>query len=145
MSPEYIGIIIGIVFIVPTVYIINSKGFDDWAWPFFLVTLPIWYMLFGLLALDGTVIMQELLYGIPYLATGLFLWKINPEFRLTRPLLGIAWLSHGFYDYYHNWFFVNPGVFSWYPAFCAVVDIVVGVYLLSGGPNFGKTRSEYSN
>lgn len=138
MSPEYIGIIIGIVFIVPTIYTINTKGFDDWAWPFFLLTLPVWYMLFGLLALDGTAIMQELLYGIPYLATGLFLWKVKPEFPLARILLAIAWISHGFYDYYHDSFFVNPGVFSWYPAFCAVVDIFVGVYLLSGLPKFRK-------
>jgi len=44
-------------------------------------------------------------------------------------MLALAWTSHGLYDYYHDFFFVNPGVFSWYPAFCAVVDILVGAYL----------------
>jgi hypothetical protein len=128
VSPEIIGIIIGLVFIVPTIYIIRQRDLDAWAWPLFLVTLPVWYMLFGLLAMDGTAILNELLYGLPYIATGLLVWKMKSVPVLI--LVAVAWISHGFYDYYHDVFFVNPGVFSWYPAFCALVDISVGGYLL---------------
>lgn len=128
MSPEIIGIIIGLIFIIPTIYIIRQRGLDAWAWPLFLVTLPIWYMLFGLLAMDGTAILNELLYGLPYIATGLLVWKMKSAPVLI--LVAVAWISHGFYDHYHDVFFVNPGVFSWYPAFCALVDISVGGYLL---------------
>lgn len=85
-------------------------------------------MLFGLLALNGAAIMKELLFGLPYIAAGLIVWRFKS--RMTLYVIAIAWLSHGFYDYYHDMFFVNPGVFDWYPAFCALVDITVGVYLL---------------
>lgn len=128
MSSDIVGMIIGVVFIVPTIFIINKRGFDDWAWPFFLATLPLYYMLFGVLAMDGKAIGLELLFGLPYILVGWLLWKAS--FRLAWLLISLAWISHGFYDYYHDVLFINPGVFNWYPAFCALVDIVVGVYLL---------------
>ncbi|MEP6390231.1 MAG: hypothetical protein ABJ056_09945 [Halioglobus sp.] len=135
MSPEMldvvIGVIVGIVFVCPTIYMIQKRRFDDWAWPLFLASLPIWYMLFGVLALDGKAIALELLIGLPYLITAYVTWRMRSSMILI--VLGIAWLSHGFYDYYHDVFFVNPGVFGWYPAFCAVVDMTVGSYLLYRG------------
>ena len=85
-------------------------------------------MLFGMLTMDATVVMLELLYGLPYLCLGLLVWRIKSPFTLL--IIALAWLSHGFYDLYHDVFFVNPGVFSWYPIFCGVVDLVVGIYLL---------------
>lgn len=123
-----IGIVIGVVFVVPTIYIIRKRGLGDWAWPFFLASLPVWYMLFGVLALDGAAIALEALAGLPYFITAFLTWRIRS--RVMHVVLGIAWLSHGFYDYYHDVFFINPGVFAWYPAFCAVVDIAIGGYLL---------------
>ena len=127
MSPEIIGLIIGVVFIVPTIYLIRRKAWDSLAWPAFLITLPVYYMLFGVLAMDGDAIFKELLYGLPYIATGLALWRMKSRWMIT--VVAAAWLSHGLYDFYHDVFFVNPGVFSWYPAFCALVDVAVATYL----------------
>ena len=98
------------------------------AWPFFLITLPVYYMLFGVLAMDGTVILTEFLYGLPYILTGLLAWRMRSKGALL--VVAIAWLSHGFYDFYHDILFINPDVFSWYPAFCAIVDVTVAGYLL---------------
>ena len=98
------------------------------AWPFFLVTLPVYYMLFGVLAMDGTVILTEFLFGLPYILTGLLAWRMRSKAALL--VVAIAWLSHGFYDFYHDILFINPGVFSWYTAFCAIVDVTVAGYLL---------------
>ena len=128
MSPDLLGLIIGVVFIFPTIYLIKTKRWDAIAWPMFLVTLPIYYMLFGLLAGDGSVVMQELLYGLPYIVTGLIVWRMRSKAAMV--VIALAWISHGLYDFYHDLFFVNPGVFSWYPAFCAFVDVVVGGYIL---------------
>ena len=128
MSPELIGVVLGLVFVVPTIYLARRNQFESFAWPMFLVTLPIWYMLFGVLAMNGTTVLNELLFGLPYIATGLFVWRAKTA--LSYLVLAIAWLSHGFYDYYHPLLFINEGVFSWYPAFCAVVDMIVGIYLL---------------
>ena len=128
MSPDVIGLIIGVIFIVPTIYLIRSRAWDSLAWPAFLITLPVYYMLFGLLAMDGNAIFKELLYGLPYIAIGIALWRMRSRWMIA--VVAVAWLSHGLYDFYHDVFFVNPGVFSWYPAFCALVDVAVAIYLL---------------
>ena len=120
--------VIGIAFIVPTIYLIRNKRWDALAWPLFLITLPVYYMLFGVLAMDAKVVLQELLYGLPYILTGFAVWRIRSRWTLIA--IALAWLSHGLYDFYHDLFFENPGVFSWYPAFCALVDIAVAGYLL---------------
>ena len=143
MSPELIGIAVGIGVVVPTIYFIRKREFDSRVWPVFLFTLPVYYMLFGLLAMNGTVILNELLFGLPYIATGLIVWRIKS--RLSLYLIAIAWLSHGFYDYYHDLLFVNPGVFSWYPAFCAVVDLAVGGYLLADSKRLTQSFKTHSS
>jgi hypothetical protein len=130
--PELIGLIVGVVFVLPTIYLARKNNTESWAWPLFLISLPVWYMLFGLLAMDSTTILNELLFGLPYILTGLIAWRFKTPLMLV--VLAIAWLSHGLYDYYHeyhNFLFVNAGVFSWYPAFCAAVDLAVGTYLLA--------------
>ena len=128
MSSNLIGVIVGIAFVFPAVYLVRKQKFDQWFWPITLATLPIYYMLFGLLVLDSQAILMELLYGLPYIATGLLVWRLKS--KVTVIIIAIAWLSHGFYDYYHDVLFINLGVFAWYPAFCGIVDIVVGSYLL---------------
>ena len=140
MSPEFIGIFIGVGFVVPTIYIVRKTQIDSWAWPLFLATLPVYYMLFGLLAQDGAAILKELLFGIPYFATALIAWRVKSQ--LIHYVIALAWLSHGFYDYYHDLFFVNPGVFSWYPAFCALVDVAVGGYLLVTSKRFASVQED---
>jgi hypothetical protein len=127
-SYNLLGLVIGILFIAPTIYLVRSKNWDKLAWPLFLITLPVYYMLFGVLALDAKVIFLELLYGLPFMAAGLLAWQMRSARALL--IIAVAWLGHGFYDFYHDIFFVNPGVFSWYPAFCAIIDISVAAYLL---------------
>ena len=127
-SPNLSGLIIGIIFIFPTIYFIRNKNWDSVAWPLFLMTLPVYYMLFGVLAMDGSAVLYELLYGLPFIMTGLLVWRMRSKNALI--IVALAWMSHGFYDFYHDHFFLNSGVFNWYPAFCAIVDVTVGVYLL---------------
>ena len=137
MSPDLIGIILGIALVVPTLYVVRSQGVDAWAWSAILATLPLYYMLMGLLAEDTSVIWLELLYGLPYVITALIVRTQTSRWALIA--LALAWLSHGLYDYYHDVFFVNPGVFTWYPAFCALIDVVVGLYLLARVRSLGAT------
>ena len=146
MSPELIGVFIGGIFVVPTIYLARKNKLESWAWPLFLATLPVWYMLFGVLAMDSATVLNELIYGLPYILTGLVAWRIKTP--LTHVVLAIAWLSHGLYDYYHthhNFLFVNAGVFCWYPAFCAVVDLAVGTYLLASYKQLGHPSKNEPN
>ncbi|MEH6910851.1 MAG: hypothetical protein V7459_09690 [Oceanicoccus sp.] len=138
MPAELTGVVIGFAFVIPTIYLARKNAVESWAWPLFLVSLPVWYMLFGMLAMDGATILNEFLYGLPYIATGLITWRFKSG--LSYFILAIAWLSHGFYDYYHELLFINAGVFNWYPAFCAVVDLAVGIYLLASCKHLRNER-----
>ena len=91
-------------------------------------------MLFGVLAMDGTVILTEFFLELPSIITGLLAWRMRSKAALL--VVAIAWLSHGFYDFYHDILFINPGVFTWYPAFCAIVDVTVAGYLLLSHKKF---------
>ena len=139
MSPNVMGVVIGLVFILPTIYLFRKKNIERQMWPFFLITLPIYYLLFGLIVLDIEVMIKEMIYGIPFILSGMIVWRIKSVAGLRW--IAFGWLIHGLYDYFHDIFFVNPGVFAWYPAFCACVDIVVGVYLLTQGPRMLKTQA----
>ena len=129
MSPDVIGLLLGILFVLPTLYVIRNYGWDQIAWPLILISLPGHYMLFGVLAGDVYVILLELLYGLPFIVLGLLCWKLRLTWMVY--VVAIAWLAHGIYDFAHDQFFVNPGVFSWYPAFCALIDVVVAGYLFA--------------
>ena len=78
--------------------------------------------------MDGPAVLYELLYGLPFIMTGLLVWRMRSKNALI--IVALAWMSHGVYDFYHDHFFLISGVFNWYPAFCAIVDVTVGVYLL---------------
>ena len=136
MSPEILGLLLGIAFVLPTVFVIRRKQWDQIAWPLILLTLPIYYMLFGLLAGDMQVILLELLYGIPFILLGVVCWKMGSVWMVY--VLAAGWLMHGVYDFTHDHFFENPGVFTWYPAFCALIDVFVAVYLVAAGHNFAR-------
>ena len=89
MSPDMlntsIGVFIGVIVVVPTIYIIRTRGVGDWAWPFFLASLPVWYMLFGVLALDEAAITLEALAGLPYFITAFFTWRIRSRLTTMHP------------------------------------------------------------
>ena len=123
-----LGFFIGAAVSLPMLWVVRSKGWDRRAWSLFMMTLPIWCALFGLLAMDVSVILQELVYGVPYFFIGFLAWRFVSRSWLL--IAGIAWLSHAFYDVYHDVLFVNPGVFGWYPTACLVFDVAVGGYLL---------------
>ena len=119
-----LGLLIGIAVSLPRLWLVRSKGWGSSAWSLFMMTLPIWYALFGLRALDILVIANELIYGLPYFLIGFLAWRFVSKSWLV--IAGLSWLSHAFYDV----FFVNPGFFAWYPTACLVFDLAVGAYLI---------------
>lgn len=72
-----------------------------------------------------------MLFGLPFLIGGVVLSLGRRHVPWAAAVVGALWLAHGGYDLLHPQLFINPGVPAWYPAFCAAVDIVVGLYLLS--------------
>jgi hypothetical protein len=93
-----------------------------------LLTLPSLYAFFALRVGQQSVGIEEMMYGLPFIAAGLLFALVSV--RLSAIIVGTFWILHAVYDLTHNYFLTNPGVPDWYPVFCFAVDVVVGVYVL---------------
>jgi len=101
---------------------------ERWLYSLGLPVLPGLYAMFALLAGERAVSVQEMIYGAPFVVAGfLFLFV---SVRNSAVAVGVFWLLHGMYDLVHGRLLANPGVPVWYPVFCCVVDVVVGLYVL---------------
>ena len=57
----------------------------------------------------------------------------------TLLLLAFGYAMHAAYDFSHNTFFVNAGTPTWWPEFCASVDVLIGAYIASLAYSFRRT------
>ena len=120
----FIGIALGIL----TILAARTIRGERWVYALGLLTLPTLYGFFAIRAGEHGVAVNELIYGLPYLAAGLILALVNV--RQSALVVGSLWVLHAVYDVTHDQFISNPGVPRWYPAFCFAVDVVIGAYVV---------------
>ncbi|CAA0079068.1 Uncharacterised protein [Zhongshania aliphaticivorans] len=118
----------GILFVIAMVWVFRQRHWESWAFSGALICLPLIYISFGVFASSEGVVVKEVVYGLPFLAGGSLLLFYG--FRFSAYIVAALWLLHGVYDLYHQSLFVNDAVFSWYPVFCAAVDVSVALYLM---------------
>lgn len=129
--------IAGLLVAVSMIISSRLQNISHWLFSVGLILLPVIYVVFGIFTSDSSIVFNELLVGIPFIVAGFLCLRVG--FKASGYLLASLWLIHGGYDLYHDLLFINSGVPSWYPVFCAVVDVVVGFYLfysVSKLPNF---------
>lgn len=124
MIEALIGAAVGVL----TIVIARSTRGERRLYSVGLLVLPGLYAFFALRAAEYAVGVKELVYGIPFVIAGLVFAFISV--RHSAVVVGVFWLLHAVYDLVHSQLFTNIGVPSWYPVFCFVVDVVVGLYLL---------------
>lgn len=124
MIAAFIGVALGIVIIL----VARTIRGERWLYSMGLLTLPSLYAFFALRVGDEAVGLEEMTYGLPFLAAGLIFASVSV--RQSAAVVGSFWILHALYDVTHDQFITNPGVPRWYPAFCFSVDVVIGVYLL---------------
>ena len=126
-----LGAIGGALFVWGYIWSARRLGWESWTYAAALLALPLFYMGFALLAPENqmALLRQEALYGLPFFIGGvvLLMWRAPASLYVVAGLWGL----HGFYDYGHNLFFENPGVFGFYPALCTVVDVTLCIYLIT--------------
>ncbi len=127
---ELLGFVLGLLFILPSFYLSRKWGTDGWVWAAAAISLPFFYVGFGLLANDWQAIRLELMWGAPYIITGAILLLTRARSAGALYLLAGFWFVHAAYDFWHDHLFINPGVWEIYPAFCAAVDLSVATYLV---------------
>ncbi|MFK8021451.1 MAG: hypothetical protein AB8B86_16935 [Pseudomonadales bacterium] len=123
-----VEISMGLLFAAMLVIASRSWQLESWAYTLSLLFLPMFYMGFGLFADGDGIVLKEFLFGIPYFAIAIL--GLLYQFKWSAYAVAIMWLLHAVYDVVHNEFFINTGVFNWYPYFCAAVDFAIGGYIL---------------
>lgn len=121
-----IGIVVSIVVIVrfKKTRLESSK----FTYPFLLITFPFYYFAFAIYGNDYAVIPLELLGGLLFFSIALLSLRFSNFYKFN--LLALGYMLHGIYDFAHNTFFVNAGTPVWWPEFCGVIDIILGLYLV---------------
>jgi hypothetical protein len=118
--PYVIGVVLGLV----TGLIGRAVGFDrDRAfYPTILIVVGAYYVLFAAMGAPQALI-AEATGGVVFLAVAIV------GFRTSLWLVAAGLAGHGVFDSFHGRLVSNPGVPSWWPAFCMAIDVVLGVSL----------------
>ncbi|RKP49853.1 hypothetical protein D7Z26_18655 [Cohnella endophytica] len=121
-------VLVGILLGVASILLTRKVNRLSWLYSAVVISLPLIYVTFALVAADYAAVAMELLWGAPFIIGG----AACLLFRVEMParIVGILWLAHAVFDVVHDRLFVNPGVPQWYPLFCAAVDVVIGGYLM---------------
>ncbi len=128
---DVIYVIVGIGFAVTSILIGRKFKLESWLYTPTIMILPLIYIGFAFVGNSPNAALLELQYGLPFIALSVLTLLIRKTPIIY--LAAVAWLLHGVYDMMHDVFFINPGVWFWYPALCAGYDIGIGVYLLYAG------------
>lgn len=123
-----IEILMGLLFAVFLIYTSRHWHLESWTYTLSLIFLPLIYMMFGLISEGENIVFMEFIFGLPYFVVALI--GLLGNFKRSAYLVAALWFFHAVYDLSHGAIFINTGVFSWYPYFCAAVDFAVSAYIL---------------
>jgi hypothetical protein len=120
---------VGVVSAIVVVLLFKSWGLErtKWAYPVLLAEFPVNYWIFAIHGSDSAALLKELLVGLAFLAVAYIAYKVKS--LVTLLLLAFGYVMHAAYDFSHDFFFVNAGTPTWWPEFCASVDVLIGAYL----------------
>ena len=120
---------IGAVIAFVVVLLFKAWGLErtKWAYPVLLATFPVNYWVFAIYGSDSAALLKEALVGLAFLAVAYIAYKFKAFATLL--LLAAGYVLHAAYDFSHNFFFVNAGAPTWWPEFCASVDVPIGAYI----------------
>ena len=120
-----IGLIISIIIIVrlKQTRLENSKL----SYSLLLFTFPVYYLIFAIYNKDYAALAFEFFVGLLFFSIATLSLNLSTFYRFG--LLTIGYLLHGVYDVTHNDIFINTGTPLWWPVFCGVIDIFIGLYL----------------
>jgi hypothetical protein len=88
-----------------------------------LTVIASYYILFAVMAGSMSALGPELLIFVLFAAVAA--WGFRRDLRLV--VAGLV--AHGVMDFFHGGMVSNPGVPSWWPAWCAAYDLAAPAYL----------------
>lgn len=125
-----LALIIGLAIAVIVILRFKSRRLENtkWAYPLLLASFPIYYWVFAISAKDYHALVNEISIGFLFFFVAFLAYRFKSP--LTMLLLGIGFVSHALYDFFHASLFNNSGTPIWWPEFCGAVDIFIGLYIL---------------
>ena len=120
---------VGTVSALVVVLLFKAWGLENtkWAYPVLLAEFPVNYWAFAIYGSDSAALLKEIVVGLAFLAVAYIAYKVKSFATLL--LLAFGYVMHAAYDFSHNLFFVDAGAPTWWPEFCASVDVLIGAYL----------------
>ena len=125
-----LALIVGLVIAVIVILRFKSRRLENtkWAYPLLLASFPIYYWVFAISAKDHYALVNEISIGFLFFFVAFLAYRFKSPF--TMLLLGIGFVSHALYDFFHASLFNNSGTPIWWPEFCGAVDILIGLYII---------------
>lgn len=92
-------------------------------YPTVMLVIAFLYALFAVLGGSTNALVLECLVGTAFAALAV------SGFKSSLWIVAGALAAHGIYDFLHDWVVANPGVPSFWPAFCGAYDVTAAAYL----------------
>jgi hypothetical protein len=92
-------------------------------YPTVAIVVASYYVLFAAMGASTHVLALEVLVGVGFIALAVV------GFRSSLWLVVIALAAHGAFDLVHGKAIDNPGVPTWWPAFCLTYDVAAAAFL----------------
>jgi hypothetical protein len=92
-------------------------------YPTVTIVIASFYALFAVMGASTHALVLESLVGAVFLAVAV------AGFRSSLWVVVAALAAHGIFDFVHGRVIANPGVPSWWPAFCLTYDLTAAAYL----------------
>jgi hypothetical protein len=92
-------------------------------YPTVTIVIAAYYVLFAIMGGSTRALVLESLLG------GVFAAAATLGFRRSLWVVVVALAAHGVFDFVHGAIVANPGVPTWWPAWCLTYDVVAAAYL----------------
>lgn len=86
-----------------------------------LIIIASYYVLFAVLSGSGHTLVWKLVIAVVFSTVAI----VGALFLPT--LVGTGIIAHGLFDLVHDVFIENSGVPTWWPSFCASIDVLLGL------------------
>jgi hypothetical protein len=97
----------------------RERGF----YPTVLIVIASYYVLFAAMGANQRTLVVEIIVASGFLLLAVIGFKRSLWFAVA------AIVGHGFFDFVHHRIIDNPGMPEWWPGFCLIFDVIVGVWL----------------
>ena len=122
MIPIVVGVLLAIG--VAALAKFTRFGEDRSFYSTVLVIIASYYVLFAVLGDSHHALVWELVVALAFSTLAI----LGALFLPT--LVGIGIIAHGLFDLVHDAMITNSGVPTWWPRFCATIDVFLGIWVV---------------